>query len=190
MPMTESAVSPHTFHVPVMGTGFTIDTPLKIAKYGISSAISLVDDLLLEQMREFHCHEAGEPFEPIAAREDDARARRITAYLDMVDSLVARQVEQLRTEPFGEGSDITRYFQLLPDGPLRRLYEEMIETDDSEPRDALENELRLSIVPGSIDVNIMTKVNRIPYRKGLPMGPEHGDAMTALRGYARSTLNS
>lgn len=22
--------SPHTFHIPVMGTGFTIDTPLKV----------------------------------------------------------------------------------------------------------------------------------------------------------------
>ena len=28
--------SAHTFHIPVMGTGFTIDTPLRVAKYGIS----------------------------------------------------------------------------------------------------------------------------------------------------------
>ncbi len=34
-----------------MGTGFTIDTPIKVAKYGISSVISLVDDVLIEQMR-------------------------------------------------------------------------------------------------------------------------------------------
>jgi len=31
---------PHSFHIPVMGTGFTIDTPLKVARYGISSVIS------------------------------------------------------------------------------------------------------------------------------------------------------
>ena len=35
----------HTFHIPVMGTGFTIDTPLKVARYGIASVVSLVDDL-------------------------------------------------------------------------------------------------------------------------------------------------
>ena len=34
-----------------MGTGFTIDTPLNVAKYGISSVVSLVDDLLIEKMR-------------------------------------------------------------------------------------------------------------------------------------------
>ncbi|MCK4515473.1 MAG: hypothetical protein KAU31_09460, partial [Spirochaetaceae bacterium] len=87
-------------------------------------------------------------------------------------------------------SDITRYFELLPEGPLKQLHEEMLETEDSARRDELETKLRQSIVPGNIDVNIMTKVDRIPYRKGAPMEPEHGDAMTALRGYARSTLNS
>jgi len=34
--------NPHSFHVPVMGIAFTIDTPIKIAKYGISSVISLL----------------------------------------------------------------------------------------------------------------------------------------------------
>ncbi|KKK80246.1 hypothetical protein LCGC14_2825420, partial [marine sediment metagenome] len=47
--------SAHTFHIPVMGIGFTIDTALRVAKYGISSVISLVDDTLIEQMRQFHC---------------------------------------------------------------------------------------------------------------------------------------
>jgi hypothetical protein len=36
----------HTFHIPVMGIGYTIDTPARVAQYGISSAISLVDDML------------------------------------------------------------------------------------------------------------------------------------------------
>ena len=34
----------HQFHIPVMGLGFTIDTPVKIARYGINSAISIVED--------------------------------------------------------------------------------------------------------------------------------------------------
>ncbi|MEA1950456.1 MAG: hypothetical protein U9N87_03670, partial [Planctomycetota bacterium] len=67
--------SGHTFHIPVMGTGFTIDTPLRVAKYGISSVISLVDDVLIEQMRELHCRRLGEEFVPIKKGEHDVRAR-------------------------------------------------------------------------------------------------------------------
>ena len=41
----------HSFHIPVMGIGFTIDTPLKVAQYGMDSVISLVDDILIEKLR-------------------------------------------------------------------------------------------------------------------------------------------
>ena len=40
----------HYLHIPIMGTGFTIDTAIRVAKYGISSVLSLVDDLLIEQL--------------------------------------------------------------------------------------------------------------------------------------------
>ncbi len=41
--MTNQSVrSEHTFHIPVMGTGFTIDTPLRVAKYGISSIPTVI----------------------------------------------------------------------------------------------------------------------------------------------------
>ena len=83
--------SAQTFHIPVMGTGFTIDTPLKVARYGISSVISLVDDHLTEDMRKFHSGLSGEPYEEIKTSSEDSRARRITAYLDLVNLLVERQ---------------------------------------------------------------------------------------------------
>ena len=41
----------HAFHIPVLGIGFTIDSPLKVAQYGMDSVISLVDDILLEKLR-------------------------------------------------------------------------------------------------------------------------------------------
>ena len=41
----------HKFHIPVMGLAFTIDTPLKVAQYGISSVISIMEDRLIEMMR-------------------------------------------------------------------------------------------------------------------------------------------
>src|SRR5690606_31105106 len=106
----------HTFHIPVMGLGFTIDTPLKVARFGISSALSLADDHLLEQMREFHAAASGRPFNPISVKSDDYRARRITAYLDLLHDLVEQQVEQLRNGEFGPDSELSMYFELLPDG--------------------------------------------------------------------------
>jgi hypothetical protein len=51
--MTITAIN-HTFHVPVMGVAFTIDSPIKLAPFGISSVISMVDDTLLEQMRAYY----------------------------------------------------------------------------------------------------------------------------------------
>src|SRR3990167_7728942 len=99
--------SPHTFHIPVMGTGFTIDTPLRVARYGISSVVSLVDDVLIEQMRKFHCQKEGEPYEEIKIADPDSRARRITAYLNLLDRLVKSQVHSLQAASFGSGSEIT-----------------------------------------------------------------------------------
>jgi len=112
-----SSNSAHTFFIPVMGTGFTVDSPLRVAKYGISSTISLVDDTLIEQMRRFHCERVGEPYEEISGNQDDHRARRITAYLNLMDRLVEKETNELRTSPFEPGSEITRYFEILPDCP-------------------------------------------------------------------------
>jgi len=180
----------HTFFIPVMGIGFTIDTPLKIAKYGVSSVISLVDDSFIEQMRRYHSEKAGEQYEQIGRKEEDYRARRITAYLNLVDRLVKRQVEELQVSPFETGSEITRYYELLPETELKAKYIQMTRTSDPVEKDLLEKELRLAAVPGSIDVNIMTKVDRMNYRKGAVLPPEYSDTRSALRGYANSTLRS
>jgi hypothetical protein len=66
----------------------------------------------------------------------------------------------------------------------------MTRTSDPVEKELLEKELRLAAVPGSIDVNIMTKVDRMNYRKGAALPPEYSDTRSALRGYATSTLRS
>lgn len=188
--MDSSTESPHLFHIPVMGTGFSIDTPLKVAKYGISSVISLVDDILIEQMRKFHCEKLGLPYEKISDRDEDARANRITAYLELLDELIGDQVKALQSSPFEPGSEITRYFEMLPDTPLKRSYLEMITVSDPEQKIKLQNALRPQAVPGAIDVNIMTKLDRNVYHRGEKLPPEFADAMAALRGYAKSGVRS
>lgn len=185
-----SAAVPHTFHIPVMGTGFTVDTPLKVARYGISSVVSIGDDILLEQMRKYHCGLRGLPFVAIPAREDDSRARRIAAYLNLLDSLIKEQVDELRSGTFDRGSDLNRYFEMLPDSPVKQDYRRMLEISDSSERSQAQTRLRNCIMPGSIDVNIMTKVDGDRYRGGVKLPPEESVALSALRGFATSRLRS
>ncbi|MDH3937013.1 MAG: hypothetical protein OEV68_06745 [candidate division Zixibacteria bacterium] len=188
--MKDPKKSPHLFHIPVMGTGFSIDTPLKVAKYGISSVVSLVDDVLIEQMRQFHCKRLGLPYVAIPDSNEDARANRITAYLELLGEVVCGQVKALQSSPFEPGSEITRYFEMLPDAPLKRSYQNMLTVSNPAAKTKLQNALRSQAVPGSIDVNIMTKLDRDIYYGGKKLPPESADAMAALRGYARSNLQS
>jgi len=190
--MKEHATSPHTFHIPVMGLGYTIDTPLKVARFGISSVVSIIEDELVERMREFHCGRNGEPFEPVPSADPDHRAKRVTAYLDLMDRLVKRQFEVLRNEPFVPGTDIVKYFEMLPEASLlRAMYMDMMLMPEGAAKQAYQLELRRTIRAGAIDVNIMSKIDRTNYTKeGEPLPPEFADAMAAFRGFAKSTLSS
>jgi len=182
---------PHTFHIPVMGISFSVDTPIRVARYGISSVVSIMDDLLAENLRRHYSQQEGEPFEEIPEDSEDSRARRITEYLNLMGKIVARQVRELQAAPFKKGSEITRYFELLPEGSwLKRKYAEMLAAKDSDERKRLEEELRPLATPGSIDVNIMTKVDKENYKDGEKLAPEFADAMSCLRGFAKSNLDS
>lgn len=181
----------HTFHIPVLGIGYSLDTPVKVAKYGISSVMSIVDDQTIEQLREYYCRQRNQPYEPITDDDQDPRAHRITAYLNLVSTLVRERSEALRSSPFEPGSDITTYFELLPDeSSLRRKYNAMLACADSAQRKRQQDELRAAVIPGDIDVNIMVKVDKDNYRDGEKLPPEFADAMSALRGYALSELDS
>ncbi len=188
--MITSQENAHTFHIPVMGTGFTLDTPLAVAKLGISSVISLGDDVLIEQMRKFHTERIGEPYEEIKNQDEDARARRITLYLNLIDRLVREQLQRMRTSPFSPDSDIVRYFELLPDRTPKQLYQKMLQENDPVEKNRLQDHLRTLIAPGSIDVNIMTKLDKENYRNGEKLPSEYRDARAALRGFAKSNLRS
>jgi len=181
--------SGHTFHIPVMGIAFTIDTPLKVAKFGISSAVSLVDDTLIEQVREYYCKKYSLEYIAIPKDDVDHRAKRIREYLNLLDKLIKQQVEELRQEDFVENSDIVKYFELLPKNNLKKIYYDMVAETDEGTKRALQEFLRSQIVAGSIDVNIMTKLDCDRYRNGEKLDPEYADALAALRGFATSSVN-
>jgi hypothetical protein len=182
----------HTFHIPVMGLAFSIDTPVKVARFGISSVVSIVDDILIEHMRKQHTTERGEAYTPITTKDYDYRARRITEYLNLLQRIVHEQIASLKASAFETGSEIVKYFEMLADqSPLKGLYQRMKQAADAATRAQLEEELRTRIVAGEIDVNIMTKLDRLaPPKNGQPLAPEFSDALSSLRGFVKSDLSS
>ncbi len=182
----------HTFHIPVLGLSYSVDTPLKVARFGISSVVSIIEDDLVEQMRAYHAQQNDEPYMAITVKEEDYRARRITAYLNLMHKLVQDQVEVLRSLPFGEQNDLDTYFELLPSDDEHSItYKRMLVMPPGAARLSLEQQLRTAIVPGSIDVNIMAKVDNLNYSAdGKPLPVEYSDALSAFRGYALSDLHS
>ncbi|HEX2869119.1 MAG TPA: hypothetical protein VHO03_18905 [Ignavibacteriales bacterium] len=184
--------SEHKFHIPVLGVGFSVDSPLKVSKYGISSVISLVDDTLMEKLRRHYSEKMNTPYEPISSKDYDCRAVRITAYLNMINRIVKEQFEALRNSAFSKGSEISRYFEMLPDfSTLKMKYNEMLSSKDEGVIKKLQAWLRENIHPGSIDVNIMSKVDNGNYgENGQALAQEFNDAHAALRGFAQSELES
>jgi len=184
-------VEAHSFHIPVMGVGFTIDTPVKVSHFGISSVISLVDDGLAERMREFYCKKYNLPYTEIDTNEEDYRAKRLTAYLNLINSIVSNNFKNLKKESFDAGSNLTKYFDMLPDSSqLKKAYLIMLEEKDEKVKASLQKELKENLVLGSIDVNIMTKIDKDNYtKKGEKLPIEFNDAHAAVRGYANSDLS-
>ena len=181
----------HRFHIPVMGTGFTIDTCLKVARFGIHSVLSLGDDEMIERVREYHCKEYGIHYEEIAGGSGDHRARRITAYLNQLNLLVNDQFEVLRQQPFETGECINRYFSLLPEGDLKCEYNAMMAETELAHKKHRQDELRRLMKPGRINVNVMTKVDctidRVDNRM---LDPDKTDALNGLKGFGESDLRS
>ncbi len=182
----------HSFQIPVMGVGFTIDTPVKVSHFGISSVISLVDDGLAERMRKFYCDKYEMSYSEIDTNQEDYRAKRLTAYLNLINLIVSNNFKNLKKESFNTGSNLTKYFEMLPDSSqLKKAYLLMLEEKDENIKASLQKELKVNLVPGSIDVNIMTKIDKDNYtKKGEKLPSEFNDAHAAVRGYANSNLST
>src|SRR5215204_2740945 len=103
----------HKFHIPVMGLAYTIDSPVKVARFGISSVISIIEDRLVEMMRAYYYPVIHQAYKPITTK-----------------------VENLRKEVFETGSEIVKYFEMLPgDSNLKKLYCQMVLTEDFEEKE-------------------------------------------------------
>lgn len=174
-----------------MGLGYTVDTPLKVARFGISSVVSIMDDFLLEDMRKIHSEKLGLPFSPIPETAEDHRAKRVQAYLDLLHDLIQNQMEALKNEDWESGQSIAQLIALLPeDSEVAALFADYLKSEGLE-KDELKNRIFSLLKPGTVDVNIMTKVDKLNYdREGQVLPREFSDALSALRGFAKSKLNA
>jgi len=177
----------HSFHIPVMGIGFTIDTPLKVAHLGIDSVISMVDDILVEKLRKMYSEKFQLPYQEITDKIDDFRAKRFTSYLNMIQDLAEEKFEAFKNTANLKSQELKEYFQLLPDAStIKQEFNKLATTNVDEIKSWLKDHLHM----GDINVNIMTKVDKDNYKNGEQLPVEYNDAHAALRGFAQSNLRS
>jgi len=180
----------HTFHIPVMGLAYTIDSPIRVAKYGISSVISIMDDELIEKMNAFYSEKFNLPYHEITQKIHDYRAERITSYLNLVDKIVKEKFENFKNELSESKLALENYIAMLPNKSevkkgLQNLMDEGIAIKEN-----VKNYLENHLSPGDIDVNIMTKLDKDNFIKDEQLPVEFNDAHAALRGFANSNLSS
>ncbi len=185
----KSQKEPHSFHIPVMGLAYTIDSPIKVAKYGISSVISIVDDFLIEIMNEYYSTKYKIPFKAISVKTEDYRAKRITSYLNTVDTIVKQKFDNLKNSFDEKSSEFDKYLEMLPDfSEIKKNFNEKFKNFNLKEDAA--NWINSNLKAGSIDVNIMTKLDKVNHSKNEKLSSEFNDAHASLRGFANSNLES
>ncbi|SFJ42409.1 hypothetical protein [Myroides guanonis] len=179
----------HTFHIPVMGLAYTIDSPIRVAHLGISSVISVMDDELIERLNKLYSEKFELPYKEIGRKVEDFRAKRITAYLDTVDTIVKEKFSNFKKELLDSKKRVTEFLNVLPDSSILKEQAEQYVLDNlsfERFKEVLESYFK----PGSIDVNIMTKVDREQYNGKEVLPSIYSDAHAALRGFAESKVQS
>lgn len=180
----------HTFHIPVMGLAYTIDSPIRVAQYGISSVIALADDDLIEKMRNFYSTKFNIPYEEITQKLHDYRAERITSYLNLVDKIVKEKFENFKTELAESKTALENFMSMLPNtSDIKKGFQNLLD-DGIAFKENIQNYIETHLFPGEIDVNIMTKLDKDNFVKNEQLPIEFNDAHAALRGFANSNLAS
>ncbi|MBS1533671.1 MAG: hypothetical protein JST78_01230 [Bacteroidetes bacterium] len=180
----------HTFHIPVMGLAFTIDTPIRLAHFGISSVVAITDDELIEKMRAFYSSKFKKPYAEITQKMEDFRAQRITHYLNLMDELVKEKFESFKIELSESKIALENYLAMLPNQSEIKAHLKQLIDEGALQTERLKKYIETHLHPGSIDVNIMTKVDKENFYKNTALPTQYNDAHAALRGFALSKLTS
>lgn len=180
----------HTFHIPVMGLAYTIDTPIRLAHYGISSVISIIDDEIIERMRVFYSEKFKMKYDTISVKAEDYRAERITAYLNMVDDIVQEKFQRFKETLAINMDALQNFTSMLPSSTSFKKQLQQFISEATPDKEAVKDYLDAHFSPGSIDVNIMTKIDKGNFSNNKELPIIYNDAHASLRGYAKSKLSS
>ncbi|MBQ0787487.1 MAG: hypothetical protein KBT69_08305 [Oceanihabitans sp.] len=180
----------HNFHIPVMGLAYTIDSPIRVAPYGVSSVISIIDDELIEKMNAFYSKKFSLPYREISKKTEDYRAERITSYLNLVDNIVKDKFSKFKVELTESKLALENFIATLPSKSTIKEELSNVIDEGSAFKDNLKNYLETHLKAGEIDVNIMTKVDKDNFVKGKQLPTPFNDAHASVRGFAKSNLSS
>lgn len=188
--MTTAKKQLHTFHIPVMGLAYTIDSPIRVAQYGISSVVSIIDDDLIERMNAFYSEKFKMPYQEITEKIHDYRAERVKSYLNLMDTIVKDKFEKFKSELAESKQALENYIAMLPNkSEIKKGLQDLVDNGIAF-KDTIKNYLEENLSPGEIDVNIMTKVDKDNFIKDEQLPVEFNDAHASLRGFANSNLAS
>ena len=180
----------HNFHIPVMGLAYTIDSPIRVAQFGISSVVSIIDDEIIERMRDFYSKKFNFDYTAISIKSEDHRAERITAYLDMMDDIVTKKFKDFKEEISKNTESLKQFIGMLPStSGLKDGLQNILNKKDN-LAESIKNFVDNHLNPGEIDVNIMTKVDKDNFVKNVQLPTIYNDAHASLRGFANSKLSS
>jgi len=182
--------SPHSFYIPVMGLAYTIDSPIRVAHFGINSVISIVDDELMEKMNAFYSQKFNFSYKEITTKYIDYRAERTKSYLNLVGKIVEEKFNSFCTELAENKQSLLDFIEMFPQRSFIKKGISEIISNNSEHVENLKNFIAKHLHPGSIDVNIMTKVDKANFDKKTPLPIIYNDAHASLRGFAMSNLSS
>ncbi|WP_072876954.1 hypothetical protein [Flagellimonas taeanensis] len=173
-----------------MGLAYTIDSPIRVAHYGISSVISIIDDELMEKMNSFYSKKFNLPYQEISKKVQDYRAKRITSYLNLVDTIVKDKFAKFKKELAESKLALENFIATLPNKSSIKEGLSNLMNEGPARKDDIEIFLDEHLKAGDIDVNIMTKVDKDNFAKGQQLPIEFNDAHASLRGFANSNLHS
>ena len=180
----------HNFHIPVMGLSYTIDSPIRVAQFGINSVVSIIDDDIIEKMRSFYSKKFNFDYSEISTKIEDFRAKRITSYLDLLDDIVQLKFQNFKEDLCNKTEALINFFDILPEtSSLKNELQNIVNKID-DGQENLKRIIENYLNPGAIDVNIMSKIDKTNFNKNIELPTIHNDAHTSLRGFANSKLTS
>ena len=173
-----------------MGLAFTIDSPIRVAHLGINSVISIIDDELMEKMNAFYSKKFHFSYNEITSKIHDYRAERTKSYLNLVSKIVEQKYLNFCDEISENKQSLLRFLETLPQTSSIKNNLKDIISRNADSLETVKNYISQYLHPGSIDVNIMTKVDKTNYKNGVALSSIYNDAHAVLRGFAESELSS